>query len=144
MSTPSPGRISLPADKAYRVTILNEDHYPPGHPAQLVFSKDEAAQSWIASFSVPDVLLTELDSNVKEIEDGQYEFRFTLNNPTQKQQDAGYIKGAYIFKFNPPGTNPTGFGGTVHDPWKKPEEGEDNWTAEGRPPEDSGQGGTYS
>ena len=61
MSTPSPaGRISLPKAKLYRVTILDEEHYPPGHPAQLVFSEDEDAQSWIASFSVPNVLLTEL------------------------------------------------------------------------------------
>jgi len=136
MSTPSPaGRISLPAAKPYRVTILNEEHYPPGHPAQLVFSEDQAAQSWIASFSVPNVGLTELDSNVKEIEDGQYEFRFTLNNPTLDQKNAGYIKGAYIFTFDPPGTNPAEFGGTVNDPWKKPDEGEDNWTAEGRPPD---------
>jgi hypothetical protein len=144
MSTPSPaGRISLPAGKRYQVTILNEEHYPSGHPAQLVFSEDKAKKSWIASFSVPNVLLTELDSNVKVLEDGQYEFRFTLNNPTLDQKNAGYIKGAYIFKFHPPGPDPAGFGGRVNDPWKKPDETEDNWTAEGRPPE-SGEGGTYS
>ena len=62
MSTPSPaGRISLPKAKLYRVTILNPEHYPPGHRAQLVFSEDEAALKWTASFSVPNVLLTELD-----------------------------------------------------------------------------------
>lgn len=134
MSTPGPARISLPAGKAYRVTILNEKHYPPGHPAQLVFSEDPAAQSWIASFSVPNVGLTELNCNVKEIE-GQYEFRFTLNNPTTDQKNAGYIKGAYIFTFAPP-TNPSQFGGTVNDPWKKPDDAEDNWTAEGHGPDE--------
>ena len=36
MSTPSPaGPISLPKGRLYRVTILNEKHYPPGHPALL-------------------------------------------------------------------------------------------------------------
>ena len=140
MPKPSPARISLPKGKLYQVTIDNEEHYPPGHPAQLVFSEDQTAQRWIASFSVPDVLLTELDSNVKQLDDGQYEFRFTLNNPTVDQKNAGYIKGAYIFRFDPP-TNPAGFGGTLDDPWKEPGDAEDNWTAEGRPPE---EGGTYS
>ena len=135
MSTPSPARITLPKAKLYRVTIHNEARYPPGHPAQLVFSEDPAAQSWTASFSVPNVLLTELDSNVKQIEDGRYEFRFTLNNPTPDQKNAGYIKGAYIFRFMPPGTDPTEFGGTVNDPWKQPGDAEDNWTAEGHGPD---------
>lgn len=144
MSTPSPaGRISLPRAKPYQITIDNVEHYPPGHPGQLVFSEDEAKKSWIASFSVPDVGLTELDNHVKVLEDGQYEFRFTLKNPTLDQQNAGYIKGEYIFKFVPPGTDPAQFGGSVNDPWKDPDQGEDNWTAEGRPP-DSGEGGSYS
>ncbi len=139
MSTPSPaGRISLPIGKRYRVTILNEKHYPPGHPAQLVFSEDHA-KKLIASFSVPNVLLTELDSHLKEI-DGQYEFRFTLKDPTLDQKNAGYLKGEYIFTFVPP-TNPAQFGGTVNDPWKKPGDAEDNWTAEDRPPV---EGGTHS
>ena len=142
MPTPSPARISLPKDKLYRVKILNEEHYPPHHHAQLVFSEDQEAQRWIASFSVPNVLLTDLKCHVKQLEDGQYEFRFTLNDPTLDQKEAGYIKGAYIFRFEPPGTDPVGFGGTVNDPWKKPGDAEDNWTAEGRPPEEPG--GTYS
>lgn len=137
MSTPSPaGRISLPKARPYRVTILNEEHYPPGHPGQLVFSEDEAAKTWTASFSVPNVELTELDNNVKVLEDGQYLFEFRLNNPTLDQQNAGYIKGAYIFKFKPPGTDPDEFGGTVNDPWKRLDQEEDNWTAQGRGPDE--------
>jgi hypothetical protein len=136
MSTPSPaGRISLPKGRLYRVKILNDKHYPPGHPAQLVFSEDKAAASWTASFSVPNLLLTELNNQVTEI-DGQYQFQFRLNNPTLEQQNAGYIKGAYIFKFKPPGTDPTSFGGTVDNPWKEPGDTEDNWTAEGHGPDE--------
>jgi hypothetical protein len=135
MSTPSPARISLPKGKLYRVTILNEEHYPPGHPAQLVFSEDEAALKWTASFSVPNLLLTELNDHVKEIDAGLfYQFKFRLDNPTLDQQNAGYIKGEYIFTFKPPGLDPVGFGGTVNDPWKKPGDAEDNWTAEGHGP----------
>ena len=135
MSTPSPARITLPKAKLYRVTIDNEEHYPPGHPGQLVFSEDQAAQSWTASFSVPNVELTELNNNVKVLENGQYQFDFRLNNPTPDQQNAGYIKGAYIFTFDPPGSDPSQFGGTVNDPWKQPDQAEDNWTAEGQGPD---------
>lgn len=135
MSTPSPARITLPKAKPYRVTILNEEHYPPGHPAQLVFSEDQAAASWTASFSVPNLELTELDNQVKEVDASKYQFQFRLNNPTLEQQNAGYIKGAYIFTFDPPGTDPSEFGGTVNDPWKNPDDAEDNWTAEGQGPD---------
>ena len=136
MSTPSPaGRISLPKGRLYRVTIHNVEHYPPGHPAQLVFSEDEAALKWTASFSVPNLLLTELNHHVKEVDAGQfYQFQFRLDTPTLDQHNAGYIKGEYIFTFKPPGPDPVGFGGTVNDPWKKPGDTEDNWTAEGHGP----------
>jgi hypothetical protein len=90
---------------------------------------------------VPSVILTELNCPVTQIDENQYQFEFTLLNPTPDQHRAGYIKGSYIFKFHPPGTNPIEFHGSLDDPW--PDETEDNWTAEGRPPE-SGQGGTYS
>lgn len=138
MSTPSPaGRISLPKGKLYRVTILHDKHYPPGHPAQLVFSEDQAAQKWKASFSVPNVGLTEPNHHVKEIEDGQfYQFKFRLDNPTLDQQNAGYIKGEYIFTFKPPGPDPADFGGTVNNPWKKRDDIEDNWTASGGGPDE--------
>ena len=59
-------------------------------------------------------------------------FRFRLNNPTLDQQNAGYIKGEYIFTFQPPGTDPTQFGGTVNDPWKKPDD--DRRQLDGRRP----------
>lgn len=134
MSTPSPGRISLPAAKPYQLTIHNEEHFPPDHPAQLVFSEDAVTKSWTASFSVRSVMLTELHCPVTQIEENQYQFEFTLPNPTADQQKAGYIKGTYIFKFDPPGTDPIEFGGSVDDPW--PDQAEDNWTAEGRPPDE--------
>lgn len=142
MSTPSPaGRISLPDAKPYLVTIENTERYPAGHPALLVFKEHAATKSWTASFSVPSLRLPEQKGAVTRLENGQYTFEFTLHKPTEDQQKAGYIKGTYIFSFIPPGTDPIQFGGSVNDPW--PGEAEDNWTAEGRPP-DSVQGGTYS
>ena len=135
MSTPSPGRISLPAAKPYRVTIDSEN-YPNGFPAQLVFSEDVAAQSWNANFSVANIELTELNCPVTQQDDGEYQFEFRIDNPTPEQRNAGYIKGTYIFQFPPPGTAPRSFGGTVNDPWKKPDQAEDNWTAEGQGPEE--------
>ena len=130
MSTPSPaGRISLPKARPYQVTIDNTEHYPAGHPALLVFSEDEVASTWTASFSVPSLRLTELNCAVTKLENGQYTFEFTLHKPTEDQQKAGYKKGTYIFSFVPPGTDPIEFGGGINDPW--PGEAEDNWTASG-------------
>jgi hypothetical protein len=133
MSTPHPGpdRITLPKDKAYGVVISS---YPQGFPAQLTFSENPTTLDWIASFSVPSVQLTELDCPIKQSAQ-KYQFEFTIENATARQQEAGYIDGTYIFTFDPPGSNPKTFSGKVNDP--RPGNAEDIFTATGGGPEET-------
>jgi hypothetical protein len=133
MSTPGPsGRITLPKGKAYDLTI-DSKNFPAGFPASLTFSEDPIKLTWTASYSVPSVFLTELNCPVTQVGE-QYQFTFTLTEVTPDQENAGYIKGAYVFRFAPPGKAPGSFGGTVSVPW--PDETEDNWTAHGTGPEE--------
>ena len=137
MSTPSPQQqINLPKGKAFTV-LIDSPNYPREYPGQLSFSQDMETLQWSASYSVPSVMLTELNCQISQTA-GKIEFGFELKDVTEDQRKAGYIDGAYAFSFAPP-NNANRFSGLLRDP--RPDQAEDNWTAEGRPPEEPG--GTY-
>jgi hypothetical protein len=139
MSTPSPEQqhINLPKDKTFTL-LIDDPNYPREYPAQLTFSQDTNSLQWSASYSVPSVMLTQLHCQISQVA-AILQFRFELKDVTADQRKAGYIVGPYTFSFAPP-RNPNKFSGVLNDP--RPEQAEDNWTAEDRPPE--GEGGSYS
>lgn len=132
MSTPSPQQqhINLPKDKAFTVRI-DDKNYPPDYPAQLTFSQDTDSLQWTASYSVPSVMLTELNCEISQPAE-KIQFGFELKDVTEDQRKAGYIVGRYAFSFAPP-SNPNKFSGKLMDP--RPDQAEDNWTAEGHGPD---------
>jgi hypothetical protein len=140
MSTPSPQQqhINLPKGKAFTL-LIDDPHYPHDYPAQLTFSQDKDTLKWTASYSVPSVMLTQMNCQISQPA-AMIQFGFELKDVTEDQRKAGYIVGPYIFSFAPP-QNANKFSGVLNDP--RPDQAEDNWTAEGRPP-DPEQGGTQS
>ena len=132
MSTPSPQQqhINLPKDKAFKV-LIDDPNYPPDYPAVLSFSQDTDSLKWIASYSVPSVMLTQLNCQITQPA-AQIEFGFELEDVTEDQRKAGYVVGSYSFSFDPP-RNPNKFSGKLIDP--RPDQAEDNWTAEGQGPD---------
>lgn len=127
MSTPSPQRITLPAGRAFNV-VINSPDYPINYPGELTFSQDKVSSEWTAAYSVPSVMLTELNCPVTQT--GQkVEFGFTLRRVTDDQKKAGYVSGPYTFSFVPPGSGASEFTGQVNDP--RPGQTEDTFTARG-------------
>jgi hypothetical protein len=127
MSTPSPQKITLPKGKVFNV-VIHSANYPDKNPGELTFSQDSVSLEWTAAYSVPSVLLTELNCPVTE-PGRQIEFGFTLEKATEAQKQAGYIDGPYRFSFDPPGGGATQFSGQLKDP--RPGEAEDTFTARG-------------
>ena len=128
MSTPSPQQnITLPAGKLFTVTI-DSDNYPSDFPAELTFSQDLVSLEWTAAYSVPSVLLSQLNCPVTQ-DAGLLQFGFEMRGVTEDQKKAGYIDGPYAFSFVPPGGVATQFSGMMNDP--RPDQAEDNFTARG-------------
>lgn len=127
MSTPSPQRITLPEGKEFQV-LIESSHYPADYPAVLTFSQDSVSFEWTADYSVPSVMLTELNCPVSQA-GGMLEFGFDLKGVTDDQKKAGYIDGFYGFSFPPPGGDATQFSGVMKDP--RPDQAEDVFTARG-------------
>ena len=128
MSTPSPQQnITLPAGKLFTVTI-DSPNYPREFPAELTFTQDLVSLEWTAAYSVPSVLLSELNCPVKQ-NAGVLQFGFEMRGVTDDQKKAGYIDGPYAFTFVPPGGLATEFSGMMNDP--RPDQAEDNFTARG-------------
>ena len=130
MSTPSPQQnITLPAGKVFTVTI-DSSNYPSDFPAELTFSQDLVSLEWTAAYSVPSVLLSELNCPVTQ-EGGLIQFGFEMRGVTEDQQKAGYRDGPYAFSFPPPadGRGATHFSGIMRDP--RPDQAEDIFTARG-------------
>jgi hypothetical protein len=128
MSTPIPQKtISLPKGKLFTV-VIDSPNYPGDYPAELTFTQDSFSLEWNASYSVPSVLLTELDCQVTQ-PGSKIEFGFRLAKVTDDQRKAGYVSGPYAFSFDPIGSGATHFHGHVKDP--RPDQAEDNFTARG-------------
>ncbi len=130
MSTPSPQQnITLPDGKLFTVTI-DSANYPREFPAELTFTEDLVSSGWTAAYSVPSVLLSQLNCPVTQAA-GLIEFGFEMRGVTEDQKKAGYIDGPYVFLFAPPagGASATHFSGMMTDP--RPEQAEDNFTARG-------------
>ena len=126
MSTPSPQRITLPTGKEFEV-LIDSVNYPSDYPGTLTFSQDSVSLEWTAAYSVPSVLLTQLDCPVTQ-PGQQIEFNFDLKGVTEDQKKAGYIDGPYQFTFDPPG-GANEFSGLMKDP--RPDQAEDTFTARG-------------
>ena len=140
MSTPSPQQnITLPSGKLFTV-VIHSSNYPREFPAELTFTQDPVSLEWTAAYSVPSVLLSKPKRPVTQ-NAGLIQFGFEVKGVTEDQKKAGYIDGPYAFTFVPPGGFATRFSGMMNDP--RAEQAEDNWTAEGRPPE-TGQERSYS
>lgn len=126
MSTPSPQEIvELPTGKSFNVAIESPNYPDDG---ELVFSRNSTAPHWTAAYSVPSVMLTELNCPVTQA-GRKVEFGFTLNNVTHEQKKAGYLEGPYVFSFDPLHSGTEQFVGKVKDP--RPDQAEDNFTARG-------------
>ncbi|MDQ3473584.1 MAG: hypothetical protein M3447_07595 [Acidobacteriota bacterium] len=128
MSTPGPQQnITLPGGKLFTV-LIDSLNYPSDFPAELTFTEDLVSLEWTAAYSVPSVLLSQLNCPVTQAA-GLIEFGFEMRGVTEDQKKAGYIDGPYSFTFVPPGGVATQFSGEMTDP--RPEQAEDTFTARG-------------
>lgn len=130
MSTPSPANnITLPATNSYGVSIDNDAYKNAGTTtlAFLAGLNDE----WSAHYTVDDqngkTIIEESKLAVTAPTALKYVFQFEMIDPTPAQINAGYIAGKYTFSFDPPGTDPAEFDGTLKDP--RPGDEVDDWTA---------------
>ena len=128
MSTPSPQSIiRLPEGKAFDV-VIQSPNYPDKYPGQMTFSQNPTSLEWTAAYSVPSVMLTEIDCPITQPA-SKIEFGFRLDDVTDEQREAGYVEGPYQFSFVPPGGSASEFTGTLKDP--RPDQAEDTFTAKG-------------
>lgn len=128
MSTPSPQSIiSLPEGKAFEV-VIHSPNYSDKYPGEMTFSQNPLSLEWTAAYSVPSVMLTQLDCPVTQ-PTSKIEFGFTLVEVTEEQREAGYVEGPYQFSFDPPGGSASEFTGLLKDP--RPDQAEDTFTAKG-------------
>ncbi len=128
MSTPSPQPIiTLPEDKTFEV-VIHSPNYSDKYPGELTFSQNPLSLEWTAAYSVPSVILTEINRPVTQ-PSSMIVFDFTLDDVTEEQREAGYVVGPYQFSFVPPGGNASEFTGFLNDP--RPDQAEDTFTAKG-------------